>query len=130
MKAVALIVHYAARALAILLAVALSLFIGEAFDPAYGWQSGVMHAIIAGIAFGLAFLGHKKPKIGGWLYVGLGLGFLTMILTTSPMAKAGPSQFWQLFITMNPLVLFLCGIGTLFLLDAWLTRRFKTKDGK
>ena len=128
MKIFAKVIYYLARAIAILLAVMLSLFIAEGFDPAYGWQSGVMHAIIAAIAFALAFLAHKRPKIGGSLYIVLGLTFLAMMLWTSPMAKAGPTQLLQLLTTMNPMVIFLCTPGILFLLDAWLTGKVKKKE--
>jgi hypothetical protein len=123
MKTVALIIHYLARALAILFAVFLAAFILEGFDPAFGWQSGVMHAVIAAFAVALAVLAHKRPKLGGLLYIGFGLGFLVMMLLTSPMAQASSARFVQLLITMTPLNVFTSWIGIMFLLDAWLTGR-------
>jgi hypothetical protein len=123
MKIFAKIVHYLARALAILFAVMLSLFIAEGFDPAFGWQSGVMHAIVAAVAIAMAVLAFKRPKIGGAVYILVGLGFLALFLLTSPMATAGPSQFLQSLTTMNPLVIFTSTIGFLFLLDAWLSKK-------
>lgn len=125
MKILAKIVHYTARTLAILFAAGLSLFIGEGFDPAYGWQSGVAHAIVAAFAIALAVVAHRRPKLGGVLYICFGLGFLALILLTSPMAKASPAQFMQLLTNMTPLVLFTSSIGVLFLLDAWWSGKEK-----
>ncbi|MFA5867109.1 MAG: hypothetical protein WC891_03975 [Actinomycetota bacterium] len=125
MKALAKVIHYVARTLAILLAGMLSVFILEGFDPAFGWQSGVAHAILAAIAVTLAILAHTRPKMGGWLYIGLALGLLALMLLTSPMARSGTAQFIQLLLTISPIVLFICSIGVLFLLDARWTGKEK-----
>lgn len=130
MKIFAKVVHYGARTLAVLFAAFLSVFILEGFDPAFGWQSGVAHAIPAAFAIALAFLAHKRPKTGGWLFVGFGLMFLVVVLLTSPMAKAGSAQFLQLLVTMNPLVGFISLIGFLFLLDARFLGQFNKEEGE
>jgi hypothetical protein len=130
MKIFAKIIHYLARTLAILFAIFLAAFILEGFDPAFGWQSGAMHAVIAGFAFALAVVAHKRPKLGGILYISFGLGFLAMMLLTSPMAQASSDRFVQLLITMTPLNVFTSSIGIMFLLDAWLTGRQKKAEKK
>lgn len=130
MKIFAKGIHYSARTLAVLFAAGLSLFIGEGFDPAYGWQSGVGHAIFAAVAVGMAVLAFKRPKIGGFTYIGFGLGFLTLQLLTSPMAKSSSTQFTDLLLKMTPLVVFVSLIGILFLLDAWFLGEFKKKESK
>ncbi len=126
MKVLAKVVHYAARTLAVLIAVFLTAFILEGFDPAYGWQSGVGHAILAAFAVALAFLAFKRPKLGGWLYIGFALGLMVLISLTSPMARAGTAQLIQLLTKMSPIVLFLCFIGALFLLDGYWSGKEKT----
>lgn len=125
MKILAKSIHYSARTLAVLFAAGLSLFIGEGFDPAYGWQSGVGHAIFAAAAIGMAVLAFKRPKIGGAVYIGFGLGFFALQLLTSPIAKSGSTQFTDLVIKMTPLVVFVSLIGILFLLDGWFLGQFK-----
>lgn len=130
MKIFASGVHYSARTLAVLFAAGLSLFIGEGFDPAYGWQSGVGHAIFAAVAIVMAILAFRRPKIGGAVYIIFGLGFTALFLKTSPVATSGSSQFLQALIIMNPLVIFTSTIGLLFLLDAWFLGDFKTKESK
>jgi len=132
MKVLANVIHYLARGLAILIAAFFSVFILEGFDPAFGWQSGVAHAIPAAFAITLVVVAHMRPKLGGWLYIAAGLGFIGLVALTSPMAKAGTAQFLLLLSNMAPLTIFICGIGVLFLLDAHWTakdKRHAVKDG-
>lgn len=124
MKTVAKIVHYGARTLAVLFAAFLSIFILEGFDPEFGWQSGVAHAILAAIAIALAFIAFKRPRLGGWLYITIMLVFMTVIVATNPMTQEG--QILSLLINMTPLMGFIAGIGILFLVDAQLIKQQKS----
>ena len=110
------IVHYGARTLAVLFAAFLSIFILEGFGPDFGWQAGVMHAILAAIAIALAAIAFRWPLIGGWLYVGIALVLMSVFLATSPMNQN---------LAINPLVGFVSVIGVLFLVDARLTKQQK-----
>ena len=123
MKTVAKIVHYGARTLSVLFAAFLSVFILEGFGPDFGWQAGVMHAILAAIAIVLAVIAFKRPRLGGWLYVAMAILFVSAIVINSPMTAEG--QLSRLLVAINPVMLFIAGIGVLFLVDARLTKQQK-----
>ncbi len=122
MKVLAKVVHYAARTLAILIAGFLTAFILEGFDPAFGWQSGVGHAILAAFAITLAILSHKRPKLGGWLYIAGAFGFFGLVALTNPITKSGMTRLLDLSVKMAPFTIFMCATGVLFLLDARWTK--------
>jgi len=61
------------RILAILIVAFLAMFILEGFSPEFGWQDSLYHLIITLIFLGGTILAWKKPKIGGWIFILLGL---------------------------------------------------------
>jgi hypothetical protein len=100
------IIYYIPRVLSILVVGFLSLFIAEGFGPDFGWQDSVMHLILALIFLGFTIVAWKWPRIGGWIFVLLGLAYLAMIFR---------AQWWGgIFIGSVPLV-----IGILFLIEGW-----------
>jgi hypothetical protein len=72
-------IYYLPRILSILIVSFLALFILEGFSPGFGWQDSLMHLLMALIALGATIVAWKWPKIGGWIFVLLGLKFLLMI---------------------------------------------------
>jgi hypothetical protein len=55
------------------------MFILEGFSPGFGWQDSLMHLLMALIALGATIVAWKWPKIGGWIFILLGLKLLLMI---------------------------------------------------
>jgi type II secretory pathway component PulF len=101
------IIYYLPRALAILIVAFLSIFILEGFGPEYGWQDSLMHLLVALIALGAAIAAWKWPKIGGWIFVLLGLKYLLIIFT--------PQGLWNgAIIGGIPLI-----TGILFLIEGF-----------
>jgi hypothetical protein len=72
-------IYYLPRILTILIVSFLALFILEGFSPEFSWQDSLMHLLMALIALGATIVAWKWPKIGGWIFVLLGLKFLLMI---------------------------------------------------
>lgn len=101
--------YYLPRILAIIIVCFLALFIGEGFDPEFGWQSGVMHGLMALGVLVMTIVAWKWPKYGGWLFVCAGLAYLIMILSTD--FSIGVSYIW---IGLVPLF-----TGILFLVEAF-----------
>jgi hypothetical protein len=66
-------IYYLPRILAILIVTFLALFILEGFSPGFGWQDSFYHLIITLILLGGTILAWKRPKIGGWIFILLGL---------------------------------------------------------
>jgi hypothetical protein len=69
------ILFYLPRIFSIMLVAFFALFILEGFDPNFGWQSGLMHFFLAFVILAVTILAWKKPKLGGWLFIILGLYF-------------------------------------------------------
>jgi len=67
------------RILAILIVAFLAMFILEGFSPGFGWQDSLMHLLMALSALGATVLAWKRPKLGGWIFVLLGLTFFLLI---------------------------------------------------
>lgn len=63
------------RILSIIITAFFAMFILEGFDPNFGWQSGLMHFFLALLILAVTIVAWKKPKIGGWLFIILGLYF-------------------------------------------------------
>jgi len=66
-------IYYLPRILAILIVAFLALLILEGFSPEFGWQDSLYHLIITLIVLGATILAWKRPKIGGWIFILLGL---------------------------------------------------------
>jgi len=98
---------YLPRVLSIILVGFFALFIAEGFDPEFGWQSGVGHAVLA-LAVGLlVWATWKRPKIGGWVFVAMGLWYWW-----SSIIRAGWYGGW--FLGSIPIL-----IGVLFLVEGF-----------
>jgi len=72
-------IYYLPRILTILIVAFLAMFILEGFSPGFSWQDSLMHLLMALIALGATILAWKRPKIGGWIFVLLGLKYLLLI---------------------------------------------------
>ena len=68
-------IHYAPRVMSIIVVFFFALFILEAFDPEFGWQSGLGHAALALAAAGVTYAASRWPKIGGWIFVAFGIWY-------------------------------------------------------
>ena len=66
-------IYYLPRILAILIVAFLALFILEGFSPEFGWQDSLYHLILTLIVLGGTILAWKRPNIGGWIFILLGL---------------------------------------------------------
>jgi len=66
-------IYYLPRILAILIVAFLAPFILEGFGPEFGWQDSLYHLIITLIVLGATILAWKRSKIGGWIFILLGL---------------------------------------------------------
>lgn len=70
------IIHYIPRVLSIIIVGFLAVFILEAFDSNFGWQAGLTHLIVTLVALIITIIAWIKPKIGGWLFIIVGLIYL------------------------------------------------------
>ncbi|MDD5639566.1 MAG: hypothetical protein PHR47_02045 [Candidatus Pacebacteria bacterium] len=70
------IIYYLSRTLAVLIVGFFALFILEGFSPDFGWQDGLMHALLTVVILGITIVAWKWPKIGGWFFVALGTYYL------------------------------------------------------
>lgn len=71
---------YLARFLSILICFFLAIFILEAFNPNFGWQSGLAHLIPTLFMSIITIIAWKNPKLGGWLLIGSGILILLLSL--------------------------------------------------
>jgi len=108
-------IYYLSRILAILIVAFLAMFILEGFSPEFGWQDSLYHLIITLIVLGGTILAWKRPKIGGWIFILLGLlVYLNMIFRP---------QWWGVIIIGGILLL----TGILFLMEGF-RKRHKNKE--
>jgi hypothetical protein len=100
-------IYYLPRGLAVLITALLYLFVLEGFDPEFGWQSGLMHFIIASIMLLFTIFAWKKPKSGGWIFLAMGVYYL---------AATSASGYWQMSLPLSiPMIL----SGILFLIEGF-----------
>jgi hypothetical protein len=99
-------IYYLPRILTILIVVFMAMFILEGFSPGFGWQDSLMHLLMTLIALGATILAWKRPKIGGWIFVLLGLKYLLLIFR---------QQWWNGIIVGGILLL----TGILFLIEGF-----------
>jgi len=104
------LLFYLPRVLSIILVGFFALFIAEGFDPEFGWQSGVGHAVLA-LAVGLLTAATWKwPNVGGWVFVAMGLLYWWSVI------RAG--WYGGLFIGSVPIL-----IGVLFLVEGFRKKK-------
>jgi uncharacterized membrane protein HdeD (DUF308 family) len=104
------LIYFLPRILSIVIVGFLALFILEGFDPSFGWQSGLAHAILAIVILAVTIIAWKWPKVGGWIFVVVGL-----VPTWEVIKSPDSSAFWsQLLIGIVPLL-----TGVLFLIEGF-----------
>jgi len=109
------ILYYLPRVLSILIVSFFAVFILEGFGPDFGWQDSVMHGILALVVLMITFIAWKWPKIGGWIFIILGMRFLLGIFTR---------DWWSgLIVGGVPLI-----TGILFLIQGFKNINNKTKS--
>ncbi|MCK9578498.1 hypothetical protein M0R01_03335 [bacterium] len=100
------IIYYSSRILSIVIVGFFALFILEGFSPEFTWQDSLSHLVITLVVLGATIVAWKKPVIGCWFFIILGLYYLIFI--------SAPQQYWQgILIGGIPLL-----TGILFLIEA------------
>jgi uncharacterized membrane protein YkgB len=99
------IIYYSARVLSILIFVFFSLFILEAFDPAFGIYAGMTHLLMALAVLLVLVVAWKWPRVGGWFFAASGVYGLFFL-------RPAPSSF------IIEGIFFLTGL--LFLIEGFL----------
>ena len=77
------ILLYLPRIFSVIIVAFFAMFILEGFDPNFGWRSGLMHFLLALLILAVTIISWKKPKIGGWLFIILGLYFWNNIFVAA-----------------------------------------------
>ncbi len=100
------VIFYLPRILSILIVAFFAMFILEGFGPDFGWQDSVAHLAITLIILIITIIAWRWPKIGGWIFIFLGLRFFPSIFSSN----------WPtgLFVGGVPLI-----IGILFLIEGF-----------
>jgi hypothetical protein len=75
-------IYYLPRVLSVLIVAFFAMFILEGFDPEFGWQSGLSHALLAFAALLAAIAAWKWPGTGGWIFVAFGAWYLWSIFAS------------------------------------------------
>ena len=106
-------IHYLPRVLSVIIVCFLAAFILEGFGPDFTWMDSLMHLVLTLVVLAITILAWKKPKIGGWIFIAIGILYLIMVFK---------NQFWGgLIISGVPLL-----TGILFLVDKVKTARVNT----
>lgn len=106
-------IYYLPRLLSVVLVIFFALFIAEGFSLDFSWVDSLYHLILTLVVVAIAIIAWKKPNIGGWIFVVLGIFF--MIFFSNPISNG-------LIIGSVPLV-----IGILFLIEAYKKQRTNIK---
>lgn len=98
-------IYYLARTLAVLITGFFSLFIFEGFGSGFGWRDSLAHAIIPLFLLAAIITAWRRPKMGGWIWLFVGLLFTIFF-----------RPFW-----INGLVIGICPLlsGLLFLVEGY-----------
>lgn len=99
--------YYLPRVLTSLVTLFFYLFVLEGLSPEFGWQSGVAHFLLASAVLLLTILAWKRPKIGGWPFLILGIFYF---------ATTASKGYWQISL---PLSLPMALSGMLFLAEGF-----------
>jgi len=67
--------YYLPRVLTILIAVFFSIFILEGFGQGFDWVDSLMHLLLTMAVLAATIIAWKWPKVGGWIFVLLGIFF-------------------------------------------------------
>lgn len=93
------LLHYLPRVLTVLAVAFLYIFVLEAFSPEFGWQSGLMHFVLATVVLLFGILAWKKPLIGGWF-------FLLPLIASLFLGRGGINFVFVGFFAIGSLYLF------------------------
>lgn len=69
------ILYFLPRVLSLLLVLFFGIFILEGFDTGFGWGAALSHLLQTLIVLGITVVAWKWPKIGGWIFLALGVFF-------------------------------------------------------
>jgi len=105
------LIYLLPRILSIIIIGFLALFILEGFDPSFGWQSGLAHAVLALVVLVVTIIAWKWPKAGGWIFVAVGIAPLWEAIKSG---SSSPAYLGQLLIGIVPIL-----TGVLFLIDGF-----------
>lgn len=67
------IIYYLPRIITVLIVAFFAMFIFEGFSPEFKWQDSMFHLITALIVLAITIMAWKLPKVGGVVFVVLGL---------------------------------------------------------
>jgi hypothetical protein len=70
------ILFYLPRILSILIVGFVAIFILEGLSPEFSWIDSLMHLLLTLVVLGITIVSWKWPKIGGWIFILLGLRYL------------------------------------------------------
>jgi hypothetical protein len=73
------IIYYLSRGLTVLIVLFFAVFILEGFDPEFGWPDALSHFFTALIVLAITITAWKWPKIGGAIFIVLGLGLMVFL---------------------------------------------------
>lgn len=61
------------KILSILIVSFFAIFILEGFGPDFSWQDSLSHLVLTLVILAITIFTWKKPQIGGWIFIALGL---------------------------------------------------------
>jgi hypothetical protein len=103
-------IHYLPRVLSILIVCFFAIFILEGFGSVFSWKDSLMHGLLALVVLVLTVISWKWPKIGGWIFIIMGIRFLSGVFSSS--------WWWSLIIGGTPLI-----TGILFLIQGFKDKK-------
>jgi thiol:disulfide interchange protein len=103
-------IYYLPRILSILIVCFFAIFILEGFGPDFGWQDSLMHGLLALVVLVVTITSWKWPKIGGWIFIVLGIRYL--------LGAFSSGWWWSLIIGGIPLI-----TGILFLIQGFKDKK-------
>ena len=70
---------YLPRILSVLIIALIAPFVLEGFSPGFTWVDSLMHLLVVLFVLVATIVAWKYPKIGGWIFVVIGLKYLVMV---------------------------------------------------
>jgi len=69
------IIYWLPRILSLIIVLFFAVFILEGFGPGFSWQDSLAHFLTALIVLGITIIAWKKPELGGWIFIVVGILF-------------------------------------------------------
>ncbi|MDD4412512.1 MAG: hypothetical protein PHR00_02600 [Patescibacteria group bacterium] len=107
------VIYYLPRILAICIVLFFGVFILEGFGEGFNWRDSVVNLVVTLIIAGITLVAWKRPQIGSWFFIVLGLFFSFFF---HPLFWVGFTIGGITFVT-----------GILFLFDSFTNKTFKSK---